>query len=248
MSHLRRALGGVGRRERFQTPAVPEARRPWGKPLVTAGEKAGNSFLRTAGLQGRLSHTVSMALTHPLCFELLKIGVMTDQTIRGRGWGMPPLHGKLRQLKLGELSGEMGLYGGVGGQDIFPKPRPFLLWPLQNGQCWFRQTRTQTSPVLALPFITHRTLTRVSLQVSCLPKRCRDSGCGLHMDGSLPPSCTWLPGSSQGLWADSQLASQAGAAVRPWGAVLGLFFSPCCFLYQSLVFLLCKMGPGKTVM
>ena len=27
--------------------------------------------------------------------------------------------------------------GVSGGQDFFPKPRPFLLWPLQNGQCWF---------------------------------------------------------------------------------------------------------------
>ena len=51
-----------------QTPPS-RGSQPLGCSLVTAGEKAGNSFLRTAGLQGCLSHTLCSWLSPTLCFS-----------------------------------------------------------------------------------------------------------------------------------------------------------------------------------
>lgn len=141
-----------------------------------------------------------MALTHPVFPNSKDSVYVTDRTDR-----RVALHGKLRTgAWLGELPGESRLYGGVGGQDIFPKPPPFLLWPLQNGQCWFltNQDSDVTCPGSAIHY--PQDIDQGSLSKSLSPKRWVETVAAgfTWMAHCLPPQLHLAPRSSQGVWAD----------------------------------------------
>ena len=140
--------------------------------------------------------------------------------------------------------GRRGDVGVSGSQDFVPKSRPFLLWPLQNGQCWFL-----VPPGLRrhLSWLCHSLQDTGPGRLSKVPVSPCDVETAVAgitwVAHCLPPQLHLAPREKSGGLDVIAAVSAPGSHCEVVGAVLGSFFLTMVLLsHQSLVFLLCKVG------